>query len=229
MDADLQDPPELIPQMVDLYRRGFDVVQARRASREKESLFKRVTAWAFYRIMGTLTNHEMEANVGEFRLMSRAVVEALGQLREHHRLVRGLVSWVGFSHTTLDYVRPGRAAGETKYPLLKMLRLSADGLTSFSTAPLRIASLLGLCGLLGGLAYAAYAVYVRFVLGGGPGMDLAGDRQCLLFQHRSGVSGFRGRVRRPDIRGGQAQAALFGPAQDRRCSRAAQGVNKMPP
>jgi dolichol-phosphate mannosyltransferase len=165
MDADLQDPPELIPEMVSLYRRGFDVVQARRASREKESLFKRVTAWAFYRIMGALTNHEMEANVGEFRLMSRAVVEALGQLREHHRLVRGLVSWVGFSHTTLDFVRPGRAAGETKYPLLKMLRLSADGLTSFSTAPLRIASLLGLCGMLGGLAYVAYAVYVRFGLG----------------------------------------------------------------
>jgi polyisoprenyl-phosphate glycosyltransferase len=165
MDADLQDPPELIPQMVDLYRRGFDVVQARRASREKETLFKRVTAWTFYRIMGALTNNEIEANVGEFRLMSRAVVEALGQLREHHRLVRGLVSWVGFSHTTVDFVRPGRAAGETKYPLLKMLRLSADGLTSFSTAPLRIASLLGLCGLLGGLAYAAYAVYVRYWLG----------------------------------------------------------------
>jgi dolichol-phosphate mannosyltransferase len=93
------------------------------------------------------------------------VVEALGQLRERHRLVRGLVSWVGFSHTTVDFVRPGRAAGETKYPPLKMLRLSADGLTSFSTAPLRIASLLGLCGLLGGLAYAAYAVYVRYWLG----------------------------------------------------------------
>jgi dolichol-phosphate mannosyltransferase len=107
----------------------------------------------------------MEANVGEFRLMSRAVVEALSQLREHHRLVRGLVSWVGFSHTTLDFVRPGRAAGETKYPLLKMLRLSADGLTSFSTAPLRVASLLGLCGLLGGVAYVVYAVYVRFGLG----------------------------------------------------------------
>jgi len=165
MDADLQDPPELIPEMVALYRRGFDVVQARRSSREKESLFKRVTAWAFYRIMGALTNHEIEANVGEFRLMSRAVVEALGQLRERHRLVRGLVSWVGFSHTTVDFVRPGRAAGETKYPPLKMLRLSADGLTSFSTAPLRIASLLGLCGLLGGLAYAAYAVYVRYWLG----------------------------------------------------------------
>ena len=105
--------------------------------------------------MGRLTKNEIEANVGEFRLMSRAVVAALGQLRERHRLVRGLVSWVGFSHTTLDFVRPGRAAGETKYPLFKMLRLSADGLTSFSTAPLRMASLLGGCGLLAGLGYAS--------------------------------------------------------------------------
>jgi dolichol-phosphate mannosyltransferase len=165
MDADLQDPPELIPEMVALYRRGFDVVQARRSSREKETLFKRVTAWTFYRIMGALTNHEIEANVGEFRLMSRAVVDAFGQLHERHRLVRGLVSWVGFSRTTLDFVRPGRPAGETKYPLVKMLRLSVDGLTSFSAAPLRMASLLGACGLLGGLTYAVYAVYVRYRLG----------------------------------------------------------------
>jgi dolichol-phosphate mannosyltransferase len=164
MDADLQDPPELIPEMVELYRRGFDVVQAQRSSREEESVFKRVTAWAFYRIMGRLTKNEIEANVGEFRLMSRAVVAALGQLRERHRLVRGLVSWVGFSHTTIGFVRPGRAAGETKYPLMKMLRLSADGLTSFSTAPLRMASFVGVCGLLAGLGYAGYAVYVRFWL-----------------------------------------------------------------
>ena len=163
--ANFKDPPELIPEMVALYRRGFDVVQARRSSREKETLFKRVTAWTFYRIMGALTNHEIEANVGEFRLMSRAVVDAFGQLHERHRLVRGLVSWVGFSRTTLDFVRPGRPAGETKYPLVKMLRLSVDGLTSFSAAPLRMASLLGACGLLGGLAYAVYAVYVRYRLG----------------------------------------------------------------
>ncbi len=164
MDADLQDPPELIPEMVGLYRRGFDVVQARRSGRKSESRFKRATAWLFYRIMGFLTRNEIEANVGEFRLMSRAVVAALGQLRERHRLVRGLVSWVGFSHTTIGFVRPGRAAGETKYPLGKMLRLSADGLTSFSTAPLRMASFVGACGLLAGLAYAGYAVYVRFWL-----------------------------------------------------------------
>jgi dolichol-phosphate mannosyltransferase len=165
MDADLQDPPELIPEMVGLYRRGFDVVQARRSAREKESRFKRATAWLFYRIMGFLTKNEIQANVGEFRLISRAVVAALGQLHERHRLVRGLVAWVGFSHTTIDFVRPGRAAGKTKYPLFKMLRLSLDGLTSFSAAPLRMASLLGLCGLLAGVGYAIYAVYVRYWLG----------------------------------------------------------------
>jgi len=167
MDADLQDPPELIPEMVDLYRRGFDVVQARRVSREKETIFKRVTAWAFYRIIGRLTKNEIEANVGEYRLMSQAVVAALGQLHERHRLVRGLVSWVGFSHTTIGFVRPGRAAGETKYPLVKMLRLSIDGLTSFSAAPLRVASFIGGCGLLAGFAYAVYAIYVHFWRGGG--------------------------------------------------------------
>jgi dolichol-phosphate mannosyltransferase len=165
MDADLQDPPEIIPDMVGLYLRGFDVVHARRLGRESESPFKRGTAWLFYRIMGLLTKTEIQANVGEFRLMSRAVVVALGQFHERHRLVRGLVSWVGFSQTTIGFVRPGRAAGKTKYPFLKMLRLSVDALTSFSAAPLRMATLMGAAGLLAGFAYAVYAIYVRYRLG----------------------------------------------------------------
>lgn len=170
MDADLQDPPELIPAMVALYRQGFDVVQARRRARLKESVFKRATAWLFYRLMGTLADGGVEANVGEFRLMSRPVVDALGGLRERHRLVRGLVGWVGFAHTTLEFERPGRAAGVTKYSVAKMVRLSLDAMTSFSAAPLRLAIVLGLCGLLAGLGYAAYAVYVGFILGlGVPG------------------------------------------------------------
>ncbi len=164
MDADLQDPPELVTRMVALYREGFDVVQARRQQRLHESAFKRATAWAFYRLLGTLADDAIEANVGEFRLMSRSVVDALTRLRERHRLVRGLVSWVGFSHTTLDFDRPGRAAGSTKYSLTRMVRLGLDGVTSFSAAPLRLASLLGAGGLLAGLGYAAYAVYVGLIL-----------------------------------------------------------------
>jgi len=164
MDGDLQDPPELIIEMVARYREGFDVVQARRA-RRREVLFKRATAYLFYRLMSSLTHHQMQANVGEFRLMSRAVVAALVGMREHHRLIRGMVCWVGFRHATVEFERPTRAAGQTKYPLSKMLRLSVDGVTSFSTAPLRLAGVMGLIGLVGGFAYAGYALYVRYILG----------------------------------------------------------------
>ncbi len=170
MDADLQDPPELIPDLVALYRQGFDVVHARRSARRGESVFKRATAWLFYRAMRAVTDNEIEANVGEFRLMSRPVVDALRALRERHRLVRGLVSWVGFSHTTLEFERPERAAGGTKYSVAKMVRLSLDAMTSFSAVPLRLATLLGFLGLLAGIGYASYAFYIGYVRGlGVPG------------------------------------------------------------
>jgi dolichol-phosphate mannosyltransferase len=152
MDADLQDPPELIPEMVALFRRGFDVVHARRSARRGESAFKRATAWLFYRLMRAVTENEIESNVGEFRLMSRKVVDAMRGLRERHRLMRGLVSWVGFAHTTIEFERPERAAGGTKYSLAKMVRLSLDAMTSFSAIPLRLATLLGFLGLVSGRA-----------------------------------------------------------------------------
>jgi dolichol-phosphate mannosyltransferase len=167
MDADLQDPPELIPDMVALYRQGFDVVHARRSVRRGESVFKRATAWLFYWLLRAVTENEIEANVGEFRLMSRPVVDALRGLRERHRLVRGLVSWVGFSHTTLEFERPGRAGGGTKYSVAKMVRLSLDAMTSFSAVPLRLATFLGLLGLAAGIGYAGYAFYIGYVLGRG--------------------------------------------------------------
>jgi glycosyltransferase involved in cell wall biosynthesis len=170
MDADLQDPPELVPRMVRLYREGFEVVHARRASRRTETWFKRWTAWLFYRLMGFATAGGLRADVGEFRLMSREVTEALGSLREQHRLLRGLVAWVGFRQTTLDFERPGRAAGLTKFPVRRMLELSLDAITSFSAAPLRLATLLGLIGLAVGLGYAAYAVWIGYIRGlGVPG------------------------------------------------------------
>jgi glycosyltransferase involved in cell wall biosynthesis len=170
MDADLQDPPELVPEMIRLYREGFDVVHARRASRRDESRFKRATAWVFYKLMRTIGWQGLEADVGEFRLMSREVVEALRGLREHHRLVRGLVSWIGFRQTTVSFDRPGRAAGTTKFPLRRMVELSLDGVTSFSAAPLRLATVMGLLAVLFGLGYAAYAVWIGYIRGlGMPG------------------------------------------------------------
>ena len=170
MDCDLQDPPELIPQMVEMYRKGYDVVHARRRTRRGESAFKRATARLFYWTLKVAAERSPEPHVGEFRLMSRQVVAALSALRERHRLVRGLVAWVGFRQTVIDFERPARAAGTTKYPLLKMVRLAWDGMTSLSAAPLRLATLLGLFALLCGVAYSALAVYVGYVKGlGVPG------------------------------------------------------------
>ena len=164
MDADLQDPPEIIPQLIARYREGFDVVHARRSARHDETAVKRFSARLFYKIMRLTTDHPPEIDVGEFRLMSRDVVASLRIFRERHRLVRGLVKWLGFRQTTLDFERPGRAAGVTKYPFAKMLRLSWDAMTSFSVAPLRVATLLGAAALLLAVALSAYALYARFVL-----------------------------------------------------------------
>jgi dolichol-phosphate mannosyltransferase len=170
MDADLQDPPELVLEMVQRYREGFDVVHARRVSRVGETLFKRATAATFYRLMRLLTRVDIEPDVGEFRLLSREVAQALGSLRERHRLVRGLVSWVGFRQTSVAFERPGRAAGATKFPLRRMLDLSLDAATSFSAVPLRLATVLGFVALLLGIGYGAYALWVGWVRGlGVPG------------------------------------------------------------
>ena len=164
MDGDLQDPPELVPQMVALYREGYDVVHARRVSRERESVFKTVSAWLFYRLMRMATRNGLPADVGEFRLISREVADALRRFQERHRLMRGLVAWLGFRSTIVDYKRPGRAAGTTKFPLVRMIRLSFDAMTSFSAVPLRLATLLGIGAFLCGIGYAIYAMYIGFIL-----------------------------------------------------------------
>jgi glycosyltransferase involved in cell wall biosynthesis len=143
IDSDLQDPPEVIPLMVAEWRKGFDVVYGVRSEREGETAMKLMTASLFYRLLGRLTNVQIPANVGDFRLMSRRVVEQLRLLREKDRFVRGLVSWVGFRQTGVTYHRQARQAGETKYPLQKMVKFAFDGITSFSTAPLRLATWLG--------------------------------------------------------------------------------------
>ncbi len=143
MDGDLQDPPELIAEFLEKYRAGYDVVYATRRRRSGESRFKILTAAAFYRIVRRLTNVSIPVDTGDFRLMSRRVIEALRQTRERHRFIRGLVSWVGYNQIGVEYDRDARFAGETKYPLSKMLRFAVDGITAFSEIPLRFASYLG--------------------------------------------------------------------------------------
>jgi dolichol-phosphate mannosyltransferase len=144
MDADLQDPPEVVVEMIALWRRGYDVVYGRRSCRHGESWFKRSTAAGFYRLIRWLTSIDIPADTGDFRLMSRRVVEVLRQLRERNRFIRGLVTWIGWRQTAVDYEREERKAGETKYSVRKMIRFAGDAIVSFSHAPLRIATGLGL-------------------------------------------------------------------------------------
>ena len=161
MDADLQDPPEVIQEMIGKWREGYDVVYGRRRSRKGESFFKLVTAKLFYRLFAALIPIEVPLDTGDFRLMSRRVVTAMRSLRESHRFVRGLVAWVGFKQTAVEYDRSARVAGETKYPLRKMIAFALDGIASFSIQPLRFATyvgaLVGIASVLYGLvAIASY-------------------------------------------------------------------------
>lgn len=161
MDADLQDPPEVLPLLYHQWRAGYDVVYAVRTEHLGESVFKRGTAALFYRLLTRVVKIDIPANVGDFRLMSRRAVEALSRLRERQRFVRGLASWIGFRQTAVTFVREGRYAGETKYPLRKMLRFALDGLASFSLLPLQLATYLGLSAAAGSLVYLMYAVGLK--------------------------------------------------------------------
>jgi len=162
MDADLQDPPEVVAEMLVKWREGHDVVYAVRGKRHGETLFKKVTAAAFYRIFQRLLgNLKIPLDTGDFRLMSRPVVMTLRALREQHRFVRGMVAWIGFKQTAVHYDRPARHAGETKYPLRKMVRFAIDGITSFSIVPLRVATWLGIIAGLGTLVIAGWALYEK--------------------------------------------------------------------
>jgi dolichol-phosphate mannosyltransferase len=163
MDADLQDPPEVILEMMDRRREGYDVVYGRRLTREGETRFKVITARGFYRLLRALVPLDVPLDTGDFRLMSRQVVVTLRALRETHRFIRGMVSWVGFRQTAVFYNRPVRAAGETKYPLSKMIRLGMDGITSFSVVPLRFATYLGLFISMASVVVAIWAVLEHYV------------------------------------------------------------------
>jgi len=165
LDADLQDPPELIPQMIEQWRKGTDVVLMQRRSRAGESWFKRATAHLFYRLLQHLSHSNIPTDTGDFRLMSRRAVEALKQLPERNRFMKGLFSWVGMPTVVLKYDRDPRAAGTTKWGYFSLLQLALEGITSFSISPLRWVMGLGItAALLGGL-FGLLIIFKTFILG----------------------------------------------------------------
>ena len=161
MDADLQDPPEVIAQMLAKWREGFEMVYGKRISRAGESWFKKGTAAAFYRILLKLSDFGIPVEAGDFRLLDRNVVSAIRQVRELHRFMRGLVSWVGFRQTPVLYERQSRAAGQTKYSFVKMLLFALDAITSFSVQPLRTASFVGLAIACSGAVGILWMLYLK--------------------------------------------------------------------
>ena len=166
IDADLQDPPELLGRMFKLLKKGYDVVYGQREQRKGETIFKKVTARWFYRIMNRICHVEIPLDTGDFRIMRKKVVLSLKSIREKHRFIRGLVPWVGFKSAPFLYTREERFAGETKYPFRKMLRFALDAIFSFTVVPLKIATYLGLfivgIGLLGGLVVLYLKIFTNF-------------------------------------------------------------------
>ncbi|MDR1947305.1 MAG: glycosyltransferase family 2 protein [Desulfovibrio sp.] len=158
LDADLQDPPEVIPEMIRLYEAGYDVVYGRRRSRSGESRFKLASAWLFYRLMRRCVHKDLPVDAGDFRLMSRRCVDVLNAMPEVHRFMRGLAAWAGFRQTAVLYDRKERLYGESKYPLSKMFFLAWDAISSFSALPVRAVNFMGLCFLLFGFAVCLYAL-----------------------------------------------------------------------
>lgn len=158
IDADLQDPPELIPQMLECWKNGAHVVYGKRRTRHGETAFKKWTAHVYYRLIRRLTQVEIPADTGDFRLMDRKVVNQLRKIRETNRFMRGLVAWVGFRQVALEYERAPREKGETKYPLFKMLRFAMDGIISFSNKPLALAMNLGFFSIVVAIFILFYSI-----------------------------------------------------------------------
>jgi dolichol-phosphate mannosyltransferase len=161
LDADLQDPPEFILDLYQKYKEGYDVVYAVREKRKGEGFFKLLTAKFFYRLMRLMTNIDIPVDTGDFRIMSRKVVEVLKSMKEKHRFLRGMVKWVGFKQVGLTYNRNERFAGSSKYPFGKMLKFAWDAITSFSSVPLRIVSYLGIFIAFLAFLYSLYVLYIK--------------------------------------------------------------------
>ena len=176
IDADLQDPPELIPEMIKEWSKGAEVVLARRVDRSSDSFLKRKTAEIFYRFHSRLSSIQIPENVGDFRLMDRIAVDALKQLPEHHRFMKGLFAWVGFRTVTLDYVRNPRVAGSTKFSGWKLWNFALEGITSFSAAPLKFWSYIGGLGALAAFIYAIFIISRTLIYG----VDIPGYASLLV-------------------------------------------------
>ena len=177
IDADLQDPPAVIPQLIDKWKEGYDVVYAVRAERRGESRFKRFTAKLFYRLIHRITDINIPVDTGDFRLMDRRVADVLRQMREHHRFIRGMTSWVGYRQTGVSYARAARVWGETKYPWRKMLAFALDAVTSFSFFPLQImlymSLILAVLALLVGVVISALRLTMGAEFFGGQATTIA--------------------------------------------------------
>ncbi|HEY0648444.1 glycosyltransferase family 2 protein [Phenylobacterium sp.] len=158
LDADLQDPPELIGEFLDLWEQGYDVVYGVRADRSSDTPAKRLTANLFYRVFNTVSDHAIPASTGDFRLMDREVVEALKRLPERNRFMKGLFAWVGFRQVGVPYTRPERAAGTSSWRYLRLMRFAIDGITSFTTVPLRIWTGIGLAAAAAAMLYALFLI-----------------------------------------------------------------------
>lgn len=165
IDADLQDPPELIPTLIEHWREGFDVVYATRESREGESWLKRKSAAGFYRLMDVLSDVPIPRDTGDFRLLSRRAVDSLVTLREQHRYMKGLYAWIGYPQKTVPYAREARSGGQSKWSYWRLWNLALEGITSFSAAPLRLATWLGLITSIGAFGYGIYFLLRTLLLG----------------------------------------------------------------
>ena len=167
IDADLQDPPELIPKLLEEWQRGFDVVYAKRTSRHGEGLVKRATAYAFYRVIQRVSRVRIPDDTGDFRLLSRRAVEALRKIREQHRFMKGLFAWIGYPQVAVPYRRDPRIGGETKWSLWQLWNFALEGITSFTTIPLKVATYLGLIIALAAFGY-AIVIILKTLLRGDP-------------------------------------------------------------
>ncbi|MBI4744684.1 MAG: glycosyltransferase family 2 protein [Actinobacteria bacterium] len=163
MDADLQDPPEIIPRLIEGWKNGYDIVYAVREKRKGESFFKKITASLFYKLIRKITNVDIPMDAGDFRLLSRRVVDRLKTFEERNRFVRGLISWMGYKQIGIRFKRDKRFAGKTKYPLRKMLKFAFDGITSFSFVPLQIATYFGFFISFCSFLYAFYVIAIKLL------------------------------------------------------------------
>lgn len=176
MDADLQDPPELIPEMIKYWEEGYDDVYARRKSRKGESPLKKLTSWGFYRVLQSMTNIEIQKDTGDFRLLDRRCVEAIKQLRESQRYTKGLYSWIGYNKKEILYDRDPRIAGKTKWNYRRLINLSIDGITSFTTSPLRWAAILGIIISCAGFLYMLAIILKTLIYG----VDVSGYASMMV-------------------------------------------------